>query len=103
MSHFQAQESVQPKAGDQLYVPARSSDMSPEFDCTGGIATVKSVKIQRSEGKLVPFVVFEELPGITINFYWLLEQQHRLKALYQGAVAVHMPEYERYEDGSPHW
>lgn len=71
-----------PQEGDVIYINGRSSDMSPQSDRAGGLATVKKVTYSMSDGDPnTPFVHVYEAKGM-MNWRMLRDQQERLAVFY---------------------
>jgi signal peptidase II len=91
-----------PKPGDVIYVESELHLSHGADDVRGGKATVKTVRMQTSLGKQVPFVEVAENPGSFYNWPMLAERQAALAAEFGDAWAHPAPDH-RPEFNEPEW
>lgn len=90
--------------GDKMYVYGSMSISNGSSDTQGGLATIKSIDIDKNLG-IKHFngvmVEFEELPGHRYNYKNLIEQQEELAKEYADSIACPDPDIDTpwIEDG----
>lgn len=97
---------ILPKVGDKIYVPSSSYISHGQDDFAGGIAIIKSYKINKNLPKdhyNAIFVTIEEHEGTGYNWGSLLSNQEYYKELYKGKIAHPDPDYSNYEDNEEGW
>ena len=83
--------------GDKMYVRGSMSISNGSADVAGGLATIKKIKIDEKLGVNHfngVFVEFEELPGHSYNYKFLLEDQELLAKQYEGKFAHPDPDID---------
>jgi len=86
------------KKGDKMYLRGSMSISNGSSDVSGGLATIKEIKIDERLGAdhfNGIFVKFEEVPDHSYNYKSLMADQEKLSKLYEGKVAHPDPDIDR--------
>lgn len=83
--------------GDKLYIPSKWSISNGFSDIAGGVATISEITIDKRLGinhMNGIFVKFEEVPGTSYNYKYLIKDQENLEKEYQGKIAHPDPDID---------
>jgi len=80
------------KVGDVIYVRGAMFMSHGVDDYVGGKATVSKVEQGMSAGKMVPFVSVREIPGCSMNWNMLAEEQDALRECFGNEWAYPDPD-----------